>query len=239
LSGFNHVRIVFFDAGETLVHPLPSFSDLFSSICSAHGLHVDADELPRVTRGLMAEVEEKQKKGFTFTDDEEKSRRFWLRFYSSLVTAVCGVDPEDGLALELYRTFSDPSNYGLYPDAAPALATLKEKGFLLGMISNFEPWLEDLMKSLSVWDLLDVAVISGRVGLEKPHPGIFRIALQRAGIEPREGMHVGDSPLSDYRGAQDAGLTAVLLDRRHRYPRFQGPRITDLKQLTDLLGTGG
>jgi FMN phosphatase YigB (HAD superfamily) len=109
LSG-KRISTVFLDAGETLVHPIPSFPELFREVCASHGLTVDMMEVSRATRSLMAEVEERQKEGFTFSDHPEKSRRFWLDFYSRLVGEL-GYRGGDGLPWELYRVFSDPERY--------------------------------------------------------------------------------------------------------------------------------
>ncbi len=233
LSG-KGVHAVFFDAGETLVHPVPSFPELFREVCLAHGLEVDMLQVSRVTRGLMAEVEERQREGFTFSDDPEKSRRFWLRFYARLVGEL-GYRGDDGLAQDLYRIFSDPERYDAYPDAREAVASLRDRGYRLGLISNFEPWLEDLLVRLGLADLFSVLVISGKEGVEKPHPRLFEIALERVGARPEECLHVGDSPNSDYRGAREVGMRAVLLDRWGRHPSFAGERISDLRELLTLL----
>lgn len=225
---------MFLDAGETLVHPIPSFPELFREVCASHGLTVDMMEVSRATRSLMAEVEERQKEGFTFSDHPEKSRRFWLDFYSRLVGEL-GYRGGDGLPWELYRVFSDPERYDAYPDAREAVSGLRERGFRLGLISNFEPWLEGLLARLGLADYFSVLVISGKEGIEKPHPRLFGIALERVGAHPGECLHVGDSPNSDYRGAREVGMRAVLLDRWGRHPFFPGERISDLRELLTLL----
>ena len=226
---------MFFDAGETLIHPLPSFPELFSAVCAAFGLEVDLARLPGVTRALMAEVEERQKKGFTFTNDAEKSRRFWLDFYRSMVREMGYAGEDGGLPFALYRTFSQPSNYGDYPDVRETLARLRERGYRLGLISNFEAWLEELLAGLGLDEFLEVTVISGREGFEKPHPRIYELALEKGGVAPQRALHVGDSPLSDYHGAREAGMRAVLLDRWGRFPDFEGARVRDLRELPGLL----
>lgn len=228
------MRVVFFDAGETLVHPVPSFPGLFTQICESYGLQVDLQVVSRTTRRLMAEVEERQRKGFTFTNHPEKSRRFWLSFYDRLVREL-GYRGDDGLALALYQTFSRPEHYDAYPDARETLAGLRERGFRLGLISNFEPWLEDLLERLGLADFFTTMVISGNEEFEKPHPRLFRLALERMGADPEHSLHVGDSPVSDYAGAREVGIRALLLDRWGRHPGFEGECITDLRELLSLL----
>ncbi len=229
------LEMIFFDAGETIVHPLPSFPERLAGVCATFGLEVDLNLLPEVTRGIMAEVEERQRKGFTFSNHQGKSRRFWLDFYSRVLQGLGHGDADGELPLALYNAFSGPESYGAYLDAAEALRELRRRGLRLGMISNFEPWLEEVLRRLHLREFFEVMVISGREEFEKPHPKIYELALERGGVEPRRALHVGDSPVSDYRGAVEAGMRAVLLDRWGRLPDFCGPRISDLRQIPSLL----
>ncbi|MBC7247807.1 MAG: HAD-IA family hydrolase [Actinobacteria bacterium] len=226
---------IFFDAGETLVHPVPSFPQLFSSQCAAYGLEVDLLAVSKTTRRLMAEVEARQVKGFTFSNHPEKSRRFWLSFYGRLVREL-GYEGDDGLAHALYETFSRPENYTAYQDARETLQRLADRGHRLGLISNFEPWLEDLLDELGLSGFFQVMVVSGKERYEKPHPRIYELALRRMGATAEDSLHVGDSPVSDFDGARGVGMRAVLLDRWNRFPDFRGERIESLRELPDLLG---
>lgn len=234
----SETEIVFFDAGETLVHPVPSFPQLFARICAEHGLEVDLSLLPKATRRLMAGVEERQRKGYTFTNDAEESRRFWTAFYSRLVRELGGPGDDGELPVALYRAFSDPDNYQPYHDVPETISRLRDDGYRLGIISNFEGWLQDLLDALGMSRYFEVTVISGLERYEKPHPEIYALALRRAGVPPQRALHVGDSPISDYQGPSDAGMRAVLLDRWGRFPDFTGRRVLDLRELPDLLSRG-
>lgn len=229
------IDMVFFDAGETLIHPRPSFPQLFASVCGEFGVRVDLAELAKATRRLMSRVEEEQRKGYTFTDDPERSRRFWLDFYRELACGFGYRGGEDGLPHRLYEVFSLPDNYTAYSDAVETLWVLGELGISLGLISNFEPWLHELLERLGLAPFFKVVVVSGEVGMEKPNPGIFRLALQRAGVDAERALHVGDSPVSDYRGAREAGMRAILLDRWGRFPDFEGEKVNDLRELLFIL----
>ncbi|OFW55962.1 MAG: hypothetical protein A2Y75_04390 [Candidatus Solincola sediminis] len=226
--------MVFFDAGETLVHPMPSFPQLFYSCCDDFGLTVDFNLLSSMGRCLMEDVEQKQKQGYTFTNDPEASRGFWLDFYRRLVIAM-GYAAEDGLPEHLYSVFSRRSNYGTYDDAHETLEALRKMGIKLGLISNFESWLEDLLADAGLSGYFEVMVISGNEEFEKPHPAIYELALERAGAEAQRTLHIGDSPVSDYGGALEAGMHAILLDRWGRFPDFEGKKIVSLAEIPGLL----
>lgn len=92
------------------------------------------------------------------------------------------------------------------------LDSLRTRDLKLGLVSNAldPPWLlhRDL-EQLGVADRLDVAVFSSEVGLRKPHPAIFRAALDCLGVEPRQALFVGDALFQDIRGAGELGMTTV------------------------------
>lgn len=92
------------------------------------------------------------------------------------------------------------------------LDSLRERGLALGLVSNAldPPWLlhRDL-EQLGVAGRLDTAVFSSEVGLRKPHPEIFRAALERLGVEPERAVFVGDSLPNDVAGAAALGMATV------------------------------
>ena len=105
-----------------------------------------------------------------------------------------------------------------------------------GEFAGHEAWLEQLLESLGVASSFDVRVISGVEGMEKPDPAIFRLALDRAGVQPQESVYVGDNPDFDTRPAEDLGMLAVLIDRRGRFADHSGLRITTLDDLPSVIG---
>ena len=118
------------------------------------------------------------------------------------------------------------------------LARLEAAGLQLGIVSNFEEWLERLLEQLGVTRFFDVRIISGVEGVEKPDPRIFRLALERTGVEPHESAYVGDNPEFDTEPAEALGMLGVLIDRRGRFPDHPGPRIATLDDLPAVLGLG-
>ena len=94
-----------------------------------------------------------------------------------------GLPSADGLRDSLYRAFTDRANYTLFDDVRPVLEELTSEGYALGLVSNFEAWLDELLADLGVREAFGVRVISGIEGMEKPDPRIYRLALERAGVD--------------------------------------------------------
>jgi putative hydrolase of the HAD superfamily len=76
------------------------------------------------------------------------------------------------------------------------------------------------------------------VGVEKPDPRIFRIALEASGARPETTIHVGDMYQVDVVGARAAGLRAVLLDEMGLHDGIDCPRVRSLTELAELVNTG-
>ena len=92
------------------------------------------------------------------------------------------------------------------------LESLRERGLKLGLVSNaFDPgWLlhRDL-EEMGLRERLDYAVFSSEVGKRKPHPEIFRRALEALDVPAEEALFVGDRLYEDVRGAGELGMTTV------------------------------
>ncbi len=228
-------RAVLFDAGETLVHVDPTFPGLFSQVLSREGIERDAADVQVASKAVFHRFSEAAAEKDLWTTSPEKSARFWKGVYVRMLEAL-GLPSSDGLPDRLYETFTDLENYALFDDVRPVLTELAPRA-LLGVVSNFEPWLDDLLLTRGVRDMFTVCVISGNVGIEKPDPRIYEIALQEAGVAARDAAYVGDNPEFDVWPAIEVGMTPVLVDRRGRFPDHHGPRITDLHDLPAVLET--
>lgn len=228
------VRAVLFDAGETLVHPSPSFPELFSRVLAAGGHRRTPEAVIEASRAVFHRFSEAARDNDLWTTSPDASARFWKSVYARMLDELAVGEP-DGLADALYETFTDRRNYALFDDVTPTLDALDAEGLVLGVVSNFEAWLEELLGSLGVRDRFGVVVISGVEGVEKPDERIFTIALDRLGIEAEQVAYVGDNPEFDIAPARSLGMTPVLIDRRERFPDADGIRITDLRALTSLL----
>jgi HAD superfamily hydrolase (TIGR01549 family) len=122
----------------------------------------------------------------------------------------------------------------VYPDVFDILSTLREQRYKLGIISNWPATLETTLQRSGLRDYFSVVVGSGNVGYSKPHPQIFKIAVERMEIDPCDALYVGDSMEHDVAGARGVGMDVVLLDRGDLWKAHE-PRIVSLAQLPQLL----
>lgn len=231
------VQIVFFDAGETLLRPHPSFAELFARTCKDYGVEVEAGEVAQIRSRLAPHLLELAEESGVDQPSlmPERSFDFWGYVYRRFLAERGIVDEK--LVQRLFDVFSDSRSYKLYDDTLPALTELQDRGYRLGLISNFEGWLEKLLIELEVGHLFDITVISALEGIEKPDPAIYRLGLDRAGVTAATAVHVGDSPANDAIPATQVGITPVLLDRDDAYEDLEDRfiRIASLEELTEVL----
>ncbi len=99
-----------------------------------------------------------------------------------------------------------PPGFGEAVDAARA------RGVKVAIVSNSEGMLEPLFAALGVAPHIDLLLDSGKLGVEKPDPRIFQLALDAFDVRPEEALHLGDSIATDVLGARAAGVRVALVD---------------------------
>ena len=143
----------------------------------------------------------------------------------------CAAVVSEKLGLEISADqLVDAIRFHAYPDAAPALRELRDRGLSLVAVSNWDCSLPDVLDRVGIGELLDGAVSSAVAGHRKPDAAIFEPALELAGCGPDEALHVGDTPEEDVAGARAAGIRPLLIDRTG-----DGGDISSLRQIRDHL----
>ncbi|MFC4942769.1 HAD family hydrolase [Pseudonocardia sp. GCM10023141] len=120
----------------------------------------------------------------------------------------------DEAAVAAYRTFWEQGTL-TDPEAAPMLATLRERGMRLGVLSSTlwpAEWHEDWLRRDGILDAFDACVWSSDLPYTKPHPTAFRAAMDAVGAtDPARCVYVGDRLYDDVSGAKAVGMRAVLV----------------------------
>jgi HAD superfamily hydrolase (TIGR01509 family) len=100
------------------------------------------------------------------------------------------------------------------PEAMPVLTALKQNKKMVGLVSNFDhpPHVRRILSQNRLESIFDTTVISSEVGVKKPDPAIFALALQQTGISPADAVYVGDTE-ADVAGALAAGIHPIFIAR--------------------------
>ncbi|MFT5050611.1 MAG: REG-2-like HAD superfamily hydrolase [Chlamydiales bacterium] len=227
------LRHVFLDFGNTLVREVPSRFEIYAQAARGHGVKIHEDEMRtlmiRAHEALPSEIDG----AWRYTDP-------WFRSYIRLIFGdELALAPDDWGAFQqqLFARFADPDTFQLFTGFEQLVDAIRAEGLGLGLISNWSPRLPGLLHSLGLEDVFDPVVCSAIERIEKPSPGIFHLALERAGVPAEACLHAGDHPDKDCRAARDVGLRTVLVDHADELGSDSGPhhRVTSLEQLKDHL----
>lgn len=190
-------RAVFLDALGTLVELEPPSVHLAPLL----GGPVESERLERAVRAEMAYYRAHCHEG-----RDAKS----LAELRSRCAAVLSDELRESVSVE---TMMEAIRFRDFEDAAPALARLRERGLALVVVSNWDCSLPEVLQRVGLRRAVDGVVSSATAGARKPDPAIFAPALELAGCEPAEALHVGDTEEEDLAAATAAGIRALLLDR--------------------------
>lgn len=217
--GSPRYRAVLLDAGGTLVGPRDSYGAVYARVFADLGVHRSAQEFDAAMSSSWAEIERRLPSGAnrygSCPADEE---RYWSGFVTEVVRRLDPPALSPNVASRALRrlrdAFRDPGAWNVWPEVPGALDSLAAHEILLGIVSNWDSRLPALLAALGLRDRFQAIAVSALDGVEKPDPGLFRIALDRLGVPPERALHVGDHPELDVRGALAAGIDAALLDRK-------------------------
>jgi HAD superfamily hydrolase (TIGR01662 family) len=214
------IELVLFDLGSTLFYQKGSWD----------GLYQKADaELWRVLRGAGVTLQPHDLYGDAGTLIEFYSgRRFGDLREPTIAAALAELLRSEGIALgepvvqdalrAMYAVTQ--TNWEVEEDAMPTLRRLRNDGFQVGAISNAsdDGNTQALVDKSGVRPYLQFLISSAAFGMRKPHPSIFRLALDHFSIDPARAVMVGDDYEADVLGAHGVGMQAIWITRRVEPP---------------------
>ncbi len=229
------IRAIFFDAGNTLIFPrveelawdltgqgFPAMPEDFHAAERCGKQTLDEWLWPQIRRGEVPRTID---------------HYYWGEYLRALMERIGAPEAQrERLMRRVADGFRDITLWSrVLPQTSSLLDQLRAQGYFLGVISNSVGTMEQQLGRLDLARHFDTILDSALVGVEKPHPEIFRLALARADAEASEAFFIGDTYSTDIGGAQLAGLHAVLIDRVGAYPHAECPRITALPELKQVL----
>lgn len=201
------LEAVLFDAGNTLVFV---DSERMLEIFESCGVRVGAETLSAAELDARLSLTRYlENAGATGTE-----AHFWREYFGTLLSA-CGARGEalERIEEEVRRVHASDHLWTRIDEGTPrALAALRDAGYRLGVVSNADGRIAWLLERLGIAEFFEVVVDSGRVGVEKPDPRIFEVALDALGLPPEACLYAGDLYPVDVVGARRAGLRALLVD---------------------------
>ena len=232
------IKAVFFDFYKTLfVHEQDSFETSLQKIAARYRVEINWERYEAAVASLFAD-----------TSASNPANHSLLEWLTTVVERECEFIRELGvqehveqMAWELLQFAGHPlfgvTNAILYEDVVPTLEHLRDVGFKLAIVSNWDTPLDPLTERLGIADYFDAIIAShdARIRSEKPDPHIFNYALTAVGVSEVEVVHVGDTYEADIVGARDVGIRPILLDRDGTQADRWDETIQSLSELPELL----
>jgi len=197
---------VFFDVDFTLIHPGPRFQAVgYEAACRKHGVAVDASRFDDAVAGASTVLE---------SADQLYDDALYVKYTRRIIELMGGTSPAvERVARELYDEWAEHHHFSLYDDVVDTLQTLRDRDIRVGLISNSHRCLASFQSHFELDGLIAVAVSSPDHGYMKPHPHIFKAALELMQVSAGEAAMVGDSLRHDVDGARRIGMRGVLIAR--------------------------
>jgi putative hydrolase of the HAD superfamily len=222
-------RCIAFDAVGTLIYPAPAAGEVYHQVASRFGSRLPADEVIHRFRRAFRESEQgdmAMPDGTRLATSEEREYQRW----KEIVTSVLDDVPDlDGCFAELFAHFANPLAWRCFDEVPSLLAELRARGYLVLIASNFDRRLHSVCDGLAALKDFPLRIISSEVGCRKPGQGFFDALVARAGCPRGEILMIGDDATNDIAGARQAGLSALLVNRRTT------PAAGEMANLGDLI----
>jgi putative hydrolase of the HAD superfamily len=231
------VKVIFFDAAGTLIEVRGGVGEIYSRVAREFGFEAE----PQILQQNFSRSFRRQPPlAFPYgTPDAaliELEKGWWRNLVKAVFSCLGSFPRFDEFFDDIFERFRSREFWRVYEDVEPSLTELKLLGQKLGVISNFDSRLFDVLRACGLDRFFDSVHVSTRVGAAKPDPAIFQAALNYHAVEARQSWHVGDSLREDVEGAMAIGANAILLYRDSRFAEnAPAARITSLNQLVTLI----
>ena len=205
-------KAVLFDATGTLIELRNPVAESYARFARAHGVNLPSEQLDEAWRQVVSGRELRCFPEAALEDVPGLERAWWYEVVRATFRAC---DPSsrfpdfDAFFNELFEFYATAEAWCSRPAVDATLARLIQAGLQLGIVSDFDYRLTDILKDIEIKQFFDVIVLAGSCGATKPAERLFKTALATMELSARDAVYVGDDPERDLAGARAAGLAAL------------------------------
>jgi putative hydrolase of the HAD superfamily len=228
-------KAIFFDVGHTLITPSPSLEEVVKEVLGEEGIEVSLELLRKTAPIVDAYYNELYEKDGDVWASREGAVWLWEELYGFWMRKLGVSERAYELGRKIYDAFGVGGRWKSFADVPQVLKELQERGMILGVISNWDERLSQILSEIGLGDFFNFILASAEVGMAKPDRRIFQRALRLAGVSPQEAVHVGDHLLADVEGPLKVGISPILIDRFHRLDKVEVScsKVTSLAELLE------
>jgi putative hydrolase of the HAD superfamily len=221
------VRVIFFDAVGTLLHPEPAAPQVYAEVGGRHGSRLDpATIADRFRTAFQRQEDLDRATGWQTSEAREMER--WRHIVGEVLADA--TDPE-ACFRELFTYFSRADSWRCDTDAGRVLRELAHRGYSLGIASNLDQRLRTIVAGIPDFAPIQFLAISSEIGWRKPAPQFFAALCRMTNLDPGQILLVGDDRMNDYEPARAAGMNALLFEPGNHERVHDRTRLNCLTQL--------
>lgn len=210
-------KVVTFDCTNTLFYFKRPPDVQYVKTAEAFGLPAEIFDKNLMKLNFRKQFKELHQKYPNFGRETIAYQRWWTKLVQNVFT-LSSHEPLDHkilepIALKLIHQYKTKECWGKFEKANELIAALKDAGKIVGVISNFDPRLHDLIDDMEL-PKFDFVMTSYEARVEKPNAEIFHQAIKasKLNINPSEALHIGNELEKDFDGARSADWAAVLIN---------------------------
>jgi putative hydrolase of the HAD superfamily len=234
-------KAIFFDFGDTLASTTPSYFIRIATAMRAAGCSISDRDFEIAYLKTDYEIYKRYKTQGIISVEE------YAEWFFPTLCRYLFLDGDPCIVRAKMREAIREIKFGrvVLPGAIELLEFLKEKGFILGIISNNDGRIEAKCDEVGIREYFDIIADSTTLGLTKPDSRIFNFVLEKLKLSSSEAIHIGDLYGSDVMGGLNAGLDVVWLNKRQvrfaevpsclsQFEKFSGGHVANVQDLTEI-----
>jgi putative hydrolase of the HAD superfamily len=230
--GFEFICV---DAVGTLLRVKGSVGAVYAPVAARHGLRVEAAAIDAGFRAAMSAAPAALFPGAAPAELPAREREWWRAVVARTLAPHDRVPGFDAFFAEVFELFRTATPWELLPGAREALVGLRAEGRRLGIVSDMDGRLHDVLTALDLVALFDCIALAPREGVSKNDGALFCVALARVGVAATRTCHIGDSLGADVGGARAAGIAPILFEPGARPSAAEQPVVGHWSDVPALL----
>ncbi|XP_034839427.1 rhythmically expressed gene 2 protein-like [Maniola hyperantus] len=224
------IKLITFDVTNTLLRfRIPPY-DYYASVARCHGFKGTGVDLKNQ---LHISYKDLSKQHPNFGKNSISWNNWWSRVIELTFQGRLPTEKINEISQQLIEDFKTPTCWKVADGGTDLIRLLKKFGIIVGVISNFDPRLHDILTNMKIHSCFDFILTSYEVGVCKPDKKIFECAQDYYGnnISSQQCLHIGDDLENDYNGAKAVGWHALLITNKSiklPYSKNVYPSLQDL-----------
>jgi putative hydrolase of the HAD superfamily len=203
---------VLFDATGTLLLFREPVGETYRGFALDFGVDLPAARIDEAFRRIFARADPMVFPGESRERCRSLERQWWRRQVRSTFRAADSTARFTDFEVyfdRLWNHYAGSAAWQLAPGARQALAALAARRIRMGIVSNFDHRLPNILQALDILGYFESVTIPAEAGAAKPDRRIFDAALERLGDLSGRAVYVGDRAIEDVAGARGAGLLPI------------------------------